>query len=125
MPFFGIITERAFRKKSKAQEDIQMIQRCALIFSRKTRSVTFPLFGFFFQDSRIRVIVTGPWSRCMDRGLHYRLWSRETMFFSHGTMVSSHETMVSSHRTIGQNVVVLIMIKRFYHNRYPVRFVFL
>ena len=80
---------------------------------------------FFFQDSRIRVIVTGPWSRGMDHGLYYRLWSRETIFYSHGTMVSSHETMVSSHRTIGQNVVVLIMIKRFYHNRYPVRFVFL
>ena len=34
-------------KNSKAQEHIQMIQRCALDFSRETRSVTVPRFGFF------------------------------------------------------------------------------
>ena len=33
MPFFGTVTERAFRKNnSKAQEHIQMMQRCALDF---------------------------------------------------------------------------------------------
>ena len=36
MPFFGTVTERAFRKKkSKAQEHIQMMQRYALGFSAK------------------------------------------------------------------------------------------
>ena len=53
---FGTVTERDFRKKSKAQKHIQMEQRCALDFSQKTRSVTVPRFGFF-RDSRIRVKV--------------------------------------------------------------------
>ena len=32
MPFFDTVTKRAFRKKSKAQEHIQMMQRCAVDF---------------------------------------------------------------------------------------------
>ena len=47
MPFFGTVTERDFRKKSKAQKHIQMTQRCALDFFRETRSVMVPHFGFF------------------------------------------------------------------------------
>ena len=38
----------------KAKKHIQMTQCCTLDFSRKTRSVMVPRFGFF-QDSRIRV----------------------------------------------------------------------
>ena len=41
MPFFGTVTERDFRKKSKP--NIQMTKRCALDFF----SMTVPHFGFF------------------------------------------------------------------------------
>ena len=44
---FGIVTERAFQKKSKAQKHIQI--------DAKLRSVMIPRFGIFSQDSRIRV----------------------------------------------------------------------
>ena len=56
MPFFGTITERVFRKKIQSTETYTKLFNAALwIFFRKTRSVMVPRFGFFFQDSRIRV----------------------------------------------------------------------
>ena len=57
--FFGTVTERDFRKKSKAQKHIQIgsMLRSGFFF-RKTRSVMVLRFGFFFQDSRIRVNVS-------------------------------------------------------------------
>ena len=38
MPFFGTVTERAFRKKFQAQEHRQMMQRCALDFLSAKRA---------------------------------------------------------------------------------------
>ena len=57
MPFFGTVTERGFRKKNPKHRNIyKTLQCCALdFFFRKRRSVMIPRFGFFFQDSRIRV----------------------------------------------------------------------
>ena len=49
MPFFWDRHRARFpEKNSKAQEHIQMMQRCTLDFFRETRSVTVPRFGFFF-----------------------------------------------------------------------------
>ena len=55
MPFFGTVTERDFRKKSKAQKHIQMVERCALDFFPENALGHGPAFFYFFQDSRIRV----------------------------------------------------------------------
>ena len=48
MPFFGTVTERDFRKKSKAQKHIQnsSMLRSGFFF-RKRHSVMVPRFGFF------------------------------------------------------------------------------
>ena len=56
MPFFGTVAERVFWKKIQTTETYTNLLNDALwIFFRKTRSVMVPRFGFFFQDSRIRV----------------------------------------------------------------------
>ena len=48
MPFFGTVTERAFRKKkSKAPEHIQMMQRCALDFFPRNALGDGPAFWIF------------------------------------------------------------------------------
>ena len=51
MPFFVTVTERVFWKKSIAQGQIDVM---LMDFSRKTRSVAVPRFGFF-SDPRLRV----------------------------------------------------------------------
>ena len=65
MPFFGTITERAFREKSKIQEHIQMIQRCALDFFPQNALGDGPASWIFFQDSRIRVKGPNSWVSTM------------------------------------------------------------
>ena len=55
MPFFGTVTERAFREKSKAQEHIQMMHCCALDFFPAKRARWQSRVLDFFRDSRIRV----------------------------------------------------------------------
>ena len=53
---FETVTERDFRKKSKAREHIQNDATLRSgFFIPKTRSVMVPRFVFFLQDSRIRV----------------------------------------------------------------------
>ena len=50
MPFFETVTKRAFRKKkSKAQEHIQMMQRCALDFFPRNALGDGPAFWIFFR----------------------------------------------------------------------------
>ena len=57
MPFFGTVTERAFRKKnSKAQEHVQIFSMLRSGFSFLRNALgDGPAFWIFFQDSRIRV----------------------------------------------------------------------
>ena len=50
MPIFGTVTDRDFWENPKHGSIYKVIQRYALDFSRKTRWVMVPLFGFF-QDS--------------------------------------------------------------------------
>ena len=54
---FGTLAERVFwKKKSTAQKHIQIFSMLRSgFFIRKTPSLMVPRFGFFFQDSRIRV----------------------------------------------------------------------
>ena len=56
MPFFGTVTERAFRKKiPKHGNKNKMMQRYALDFYSINTLDDRPAFWIFFQDSRIRV----------------------------------------------------------------------
>ena len=62
MPFFWTVAKRVFlKKKSKAQKHIQIFSIPRSGFFPQTRSVMVPRFGFFFQDSRIRVKLEKVW----------------------------------------------------------------
>ena len=58
MSFFGIITERDFRKFHNMGTYTKWSNAALWIFSRKTRSVTVPRFGFFpgFTDKGFKAL---------------------------------------------------------------------
>ena len=63
MPFFGTVAERVFWKKNPKHRNIYKSSQCCALdfFSRKTRSVMVPRFGFFpgFTDKGYSNPVTG------------------------------------------------------------------
>ena len=90
MPFLGTVTERDCRKRIQSTEtSANDASLRSGFFFRKTRSVTVPRFGFFFQDSRIRVKSskkTGEYGFCLKN--EYFLKTFLQLYDNHQTLLS-------------------------------------